>query len=359
MAGKPLTVADIGEVRLLRRLAACVEAAPAGTLGIGDDAAVIARPRTPLLLTTDSMVEGTHFTRDWFRPEELGYKALAANLSDAAAMGGRPVSVLVSLVLPPDTAVAAVERLYRGMNRLARAEGVSILGGNVARGPGVEVTISLIGDFPRGKPFRRAGARPGDRLYVSGQPGLAYLGYRLLAAHRSVDAATGDPWSPPPRRNPAWRERAIRNLPAARRAVTRFLKPEARLALSRALRARHPSACIDVSDGVGTDLLHLAQAGLALLVHEERLPASRSFRALAETLGEDAAAAVLHGGEDYELLFTLPPREAKRVGPRATLAGVPVTEIGEVIEGPGRVLLRTAGRTRRLSRTGFHHFMRK
>lgn len=139
------TLADIGELGLLERLGRLVGPPPEGTVGIGDDAAVIPWGRGPVLATTDSMVEGTHFRTDWFRPEEVGYKSLAANLSDAAAMGGRPTHALVSLVLPPTLPVRSVERLFRGMLELARAQDVLVVGGNLARGDAVAVTVALLG----------------------------------------------------------------------------------------------------------------------------------------------------------------------------------------------------------------------
>jgi thiamine-monophosphate kinase len=357
---KATTIAQLGERGLLLRLARLLDPAPPGELGLGDDTALIASRPGPWLHTTDVMVEGTHFERSWFRPEEVGFKALAVNLSDAAAMGGRPTHALVSLILPPPTAVAAVERLYRGMIRLARREGVALLGGNLARGERISITISLFGDFPWGDPVRRSGARPGDRLYVTGQPGLAYLGQRWLAARKPLSGgrtrrgAAADPWNPPPVREPSWRSSAAARTPGARAALRRFLAPEPRLAASRALQDLRPTSLIDVSDGLGADLHHLAETGRRLVV--TRLPRTPSLERLAGALGLDAETAILHGGEDYELLFTLNRRTAEAVGPGARLGGIPVTEIGRVDAGPPGVFIERDRRLEELKSLGFQHF---
>jgi thiamine-monophosphate kinase len=364
----PLTVAEIGEAGLLRRLARQIGPPPAGVLGPGDDAALVPRGRGPCLLTTDVMVEGTHFQRAWFRPEELGMKSLAANLSDAAAMGGRPRHALISLILPAETRVDAVLRIYRGLARVARRAGVTLVGGNVARGKPLSVTVALTGDFPDGKPLRRAGARPGDRIYVTGQPGLAYLGLRLLLPEASEKRRTGrrgarpgapdagDPWAPPPRREPAWRAALRKRGAWEARAIRRFLTPEARLDAARALRAYRPTAMIDVSDGLDLDLNHVAETGARLVVEEDALPIPPGFAALAEALELDPVVAALHGGEDYELLFTLAPGAAKRLGARARIGRTAVHRIGRVEAGrPGAWREGRSGATR-LAGGGFRHF---
>jgi len=366
MTGAELTVARVGEEGLLRRLARLIGPPPAGVLGVGDDAAVVPRGRGASLLTTDVMVEGTHFRRAWFRPEELGMKALAANLSDAAAMGGRPTYALVSLILPPETRVDAVQRIYRGMLRVARGARVALVGGNVARGETLSVSVTLTGDFPYGKPALRRGARPGDRIYVTGQPGLAHLGFLLLLAEaserggrRGSRTGTTDPedlWAPPPRREPDWRAALRRRGPWEARALRRFLAPEARLDAGRALRAHRPTSLIDVSDGLNLDLRHLAGAGARLVVEPEALPLPAGFGRLAGKLGLDPAAAALHGGEDYELLFTVSPATAARLGARAVLGDTPAHRIGRVEAGrPGVWTDGRSGATR-MTGGGFRHF---
>ncbi len=368
MTAAALTVAEVGEVGLLRRLARLIGPSPAGVLGLGDDAAVVPRGRGSNLLTTDVMVEGTHFRRAWFRPEELGMKALAANLSDAAAMGGRPTYALVSLILPPETRVDAVQRLYRGMLRVARGARVALVGGNVAGGETLSVSVTLTGDFPYGKPALRRGARPGDRIYVTGQPGLAHLGLRLLLAEASASGGRGrrgsragttdpeDAWAPPPRREPDWRAALRRRGPWEARALRRFLAPEARLDAARALRAHRPTSLIDVSDGLNLDLHHLADAGARLVVEPEALPLPSGFARLAGSLGIEPTAAALHGGEDYELLFTVSPSTAARLGARALLGDMSAHRIGRVEAGRAGVWTAGPSGAIRMTGGGFRHF---
>lgn len=367
MARSSPTLADLGEARFLERIARLVPEAEPGVVGIGDDAAILPGGRGSVLLTTDALVEGTHFHRRWFRPEEAGYKALAVNLSDAAAMGGVPRFAAVSLILPGTTAMQSVARLYRGMLGLARRTGVSVVGGNVAEGKAVSVTVSLLGSFPRGEPVLRSGARPGDRLYVSGQPGLARLGLRLLqdrrasgsggrSRSRAREPRLPDLWESAGKEAAAPRRELARSHPGGATALKRFLTPEPRLALARNLQLYRPTAMIDVSDGLGEDLFHLAGGGRAMRVDPGRFSFPPAFRKLASILGEAPEDAYLKGGEDYELLVALPPETAERLGPRAVLAGTPLTAIGTVAAGSGVIL--EGDRQRTLSRSGFQHFRR-
>ncbi len=353
------TVADVGEAGLLRRISRLLPPPPEASVGIGDDAAVVAPPRGTMILTTDALVEGTHFLRSWFRPAEVGHKALAVNLSDAAAMGARPDYALVSLILPPAMSVAAVEAMYRGLARLARNAGVAVIGGNLARGERASVTVALVGSAPRGRAVTRGGSRPGDALYVSGRPGLAYLGFRLLERARPAPADGGaggrDPWRFPAR-EPAWRAALVRAVPGSRPALAAFLRPVPRLALGGELHRLGATSAIDVSDGLAADLRHLAAAGARPVADAERFPVSPAFRRLAGGLELDPGAAILRGGEDYELLFTLPGASAGRLGARAVIAGTPVTRIGEIAPGPPGAFLRRKGRTSRLDAESFEHF---
>ncbi len=363
MTDPRLTVSELGEGGLIRRIARILGAPPRGDLGIGDDAAVVSLRGSHALLTTDVLVEGTHFHRRWFRPEEVGHKALAANISDAAAMGGEPTHALVSLVLPPATSVEAVERIYRGMRRLARREGVAVIGGNLARGERISVTVFLLGRFRSGKALLRSGAHAGDRVFVSGRPGLAYLGFRLLdavlpVARRTAAGGPRDPWLEAPAGEPAWRRELRAGSPEASAALRRFLVPEPRVPLARALRRLHPTSLIDVSDGLSIDLGHLAETGVRVELDPERLPIAPGFRTLAHALGEHSVLACLRGGEDYELLFTLPPAAAARAAREGILGGVRVTEIGRIARGPAGVFVPGSGGWTPLPPLGFRHFSR-
>jgi thiamine-monophosphate kinase len=244
-------------------------------LGIGDDCAIFRpRPGEDLLFTTDQMLEGVHFTRD-LSPARIGERALARNLSDIAAMGGEPRFCLVSLAAPAEE--RWIKAFFRGLLNLARAHRTVLAGGDLARSAGVYCDVAVCGSVPRGQALRRDGARPGDLLYVSGRLGKPY---------------------------------------------TRRIEP--RLALGRALRGR-ATACIDLSDGLSLDLRRLCLAsGVAAVV--DRVPVARGA----------TLERALHGGEDYELLFTLPPRRTPPPG--TTCIGRMVRGISGMVEFQGSPL---------------------
>ncbi len=284
-----------GEAEFLERIRkkASAAAAPGIALGIGDDCAIFRpMPKEDLVFTTDMLVEDTHFERATHKPGDVGWKALARGLSDIAAMGARPRFCLLSLCLAPWTGRAWVDAFYRGLLTLARREGAALAGGDLSHGDKLVCDIVACGSVPRGTALRRDGARPGDAIYVSGRLGGSALGLR-----------TGS--------GGAWRRHA---------------RPEPRLALGRFLRARlHATAAMDLSDGLSLDLHRLCSAsgvGAAIIIP----PVFRGATA------HDA----LHGGEDYELLFTLPPDCC----PPAAFEGLPIARIGEVTRAAaGTVLL--------------------
>ena len=290
------------ELALLRRIQAWVPRPRRGVvLGIGDDCAVYrpAGAREDLLLTTDLLIEGVHFLREAHPAPAVGWRALARGLSDIAAMGGRPRFCLLSLALAPWVSQRWVDGFYRGLLRLARREGVALAGGDLGHAGRVMCDIVVCGSAPRGKWLRRDGACPGDGIYVSGPLGGSALGLRT-------------------RRGRAWQ---------------RHLRPEPRLELGRLLRTRwRATAAMDLSDGLSLDLHRLCLAS-GVAAELDQVPVFPGA-----TL-EDA----LHGGEDYELLFTL-PRPARAF-----------TRIGTIVAGqPGAVLL--AGRP--LPPLGYDHFGR-
>jgi thiamine-monophosphate kinase len=278
-----------------------------GELPIGDDAAVVRVAGGRAVLSTDLLVEGTHFSLVYFRPDELGGRALSANLSDLAAMGADPICYLVALAAPPATPVATVNAIYRGMTAAARPSGIRLMGGDTCRGERLTLCLTVVGAVGRGKPVSRAGARPGDLLYVTGSPGWSRLGLELLRGGR------------PPRPS-GWRREAMRA----------HLAPTARWREGRAAaRSGAVAAMIDVSDGILTDLSHLLESdGLGAVLAEETFPVSRSFRAASAALGIDPLDAFLGGGEDYELLMAVRParraiflRAARSFPSGATLIG--------------------------------------
>jgi len=281
-----------GEIQWVERIRRQVGKTARLVLGIGDDCAIY-RPRgsrEDLLFTTDLLIEGTHFRRETHTPEDAGWKALARGLSDIAAMGGEPRFCLVSLALAPWTDTRWVERFYRGLLRLARREGVVLAGGDLGRGQVFTCDIVVCGATPRGQALRRDVARAGDAVYVSGALGGSALG---LARGQGK----------------AWR---------------RHLRPEPRLALGHFLRGR-ATAAMDLSDGLSLDLRRLCLAS--------RLGAETEMPPIFPGATPEQA---LHGGEDYELLFTAPPRGRLP----HEFQGVPLTRIGTMRRGrPGAVVL--------------------
>jgi len=308
-----------------------------GETGIGDDAAVLPSPAGKVVLSTDLLVEGTHFDLAYFLPEEIGFRALSANLSDLAAMGAAPVCYLVALAAPAKTPVDLLAGIFRGMARAARPSGIRLMGGDTVRGERIALAVTVMGRVSlRGAAMRR-GARPGDLLFVTGTPGWSRLGLALLSRGR-------------PKRPSGWEKEAMR----------RHLTPVARWREgAAAARSGAVSAMIDVSDGVLSDLTRiLEESGAGALLDERAFRLSPRFRKAAAALGEDPVAAFLAGGEDYELLMAVRPHryEAFRRAARAFPAGA--YPIGVVAYRPGIFVRRADGSWmagRDLPR-GFAHF---
>jgi thiamine-monophosphate kinase len=295
-------------------------------LGIGDDAALLRVPAgCELALTTDALIEGVHFLPG-AAPRALGHRALAVNLSDIAAMGASPSWALLSLNLP----LADEDWLGEfaaGFGALARAHQVALVGGNLSRGA-LSITVQLAGLVPAGEALRRAGARAGDDLYLSGSVGDAACGLQILRGDAAA-AATDAAWL---------RER--------------FEYPAPRVALGQALRGI-ASACIDVSDGVYIDAARLlAASGCGATLELERLPLSLALR---RTLGDEAWRSALWGGEDYELCFAAAQAQAGAVVALAARTGQAVTRIGALHPGAG-LTVTSAGQVMQFSPSGFDHF---
>lgn len=306
------------ERQLIRRVRSLAKAKAAGgrkvVTGIGDDCAVLRVPNgRELLVTTDFSLEGVHFRREWHPADSVGHRCLTRGLSDIAAMSGEPIAVFLSLAMPPDLPQRWADGFYRGLLRLAEQHKVVLAGGDTAQSPaGVLADIVVVGSVPRGKALLRSGARPGDRIYVTGRLGLGGATVRRLYASEKAGPD---------------------------RARDYFF-PQPRMEVGRRLRGV-ASAMIDVSDGLSTDLSHICEeSGVGAVIYRAAVPVANRV-----TL-EDA----LYGGDDYELLFT----SAKRV-PRE-IAGVPITEVGEVAKRPGMWIQDERGRTNRLKAKGWEHF---
>ncbi len=315
------------EFEIIARYFTRAAADPDVLIGVGDDAALL-RVEGALAVTVDTLVEGVHFPAG-IEAAALGHRLLAVNLSDLAAMGAEPRWCTLALTFPePDE--RWLEGLAAGLFELAARFGVSLVGGNLARGP-LTATLQLMGRVEPDVALRRGGGRPGDDVYVTGTLGDAAGGLALLE-----EAAAGE-------------ERG-----AARRAlVERFLRPEPRIAAGLALRGV-ASAAIDVSDGLGADLDHLcAASGCGAVVEVERVPVSG---ALVTLFGPEAALRyALSGGDDYELCFTAPPAAAESVAAAAAQAHTPATRIGRLVAGAG-IEWRRDGRAYRAPAGGYAHF---
>lgn len=332
-----MTVSDLGEHALLARLLARLPRPGAHVLvGPGDDAAVIEPgARTRLVLTTDALVEGVHFSRVWYHPADIGHKALAVNLSDLAAMGAVPRWALVSLALPPDLDVEAAEALMSGLADHARTHGVSVAGGNLTRSPhGLIVDVTAGGEVSPRKWLARSGGHPGDELWVSGAVGGSRAGLEIF---EQGGPAPGDAGAE------ACTERHRRPVPRVRLGV----------AMARVGAAR---AAIDLSDGLADAVRQLATAsGCGARVNGQAVPIAPEADAWWRRAGRDPILAAIHGGEDYELLFAVPPRWAGRLRHvRRHVAEPALTRIGVLTRQRDLVLTRE-GRDEPWP-AGFEHF---
>lgn len=292
--------------------------------GIGDDCAVLqVRPGSQLLVTTDLCLEGVHFRREWHPARSVGHRCLARGLSDIAAMGGEPVACFLSLGAPSQLEKKWVDEFLRGLLRLARQFHVSLAGGDTSSAPKIMADIVLLGAVPAGEAVLRSGAQPGDCIYVTGHLGGSAAVLKSFNSKKTISAG----------------------------AARRHSYPVPRVNLGKWLRQKKISnAMIDLSDGLSVDLAHLCQeSGVSAVVDESAIPiASGSTLDLA-----------LHGGEDYELLFTAPAR----VKLLDKIAGIPITMIGKIgARSPGRLAVQIqdkTGRTKTLKPEGWQHFAKK
>ena len=301
--------------------------------GIGDDCAVL---RLPLgresLVTTDFSLEGIHFRRDWDPPESVGHRCLARGLSDIAAMGGDPVAAFLSLAFPRDLQQAWVKRFLRGLLRLAGKFGVALAGGDTAESPnGILADIVVLGTVPKGKAILRSGARPGDRIYVSGELGGSAAALQQMTSQQMMKT-----------------KKPKRTLDPAE--YPRHFFPEPRIEMGRMLREKGlASAMIDTSDGLSSDLAHICEeSGVGAEADVELIPRARVDKP-AHVVDLELA---LHGGEDYELLFTAP---RNRTVP-SQIAGVQITQIGDITRTRKILLRNRRGVPHELKPRGWEHF---
>ncbi len=327
-----VVIAEKALIAQVRRLAAA-GTRPAVAAGIGDDCAVLrlqpaqGKQEKDTLVTTDFTLEGIHFRRDWHSAESVGHRCLVRGLSDIAAMGGEPVAAFLSLALPRELAQSWVGRFARSLISLAERYSVTLAGGDTAESPkGVLADIVVVGTVPRGKAVLRSGARPGDRIYVSGK-----LGGSAAAV---------------------WQMRKKPRRKLNPREYPRHFFPEPRIELGRVLREKRlASAMIDTSDGLSTDLAHICEeSGVGAELQGEVIPRA----SVGKPAREVDLQFALHGGEDYELLFTAP--RGKRIPSR--IAGVPITQIGHITSGRKIFLRNKGGVGYEFEPLGWEHFRR-
>jgi thiamine-monophosphate kinase len=295
-------------------------------VGIGDDASVLCVAKDQeILVTTDFTLEGVHFRREWHPPESVGHRCLARGLSDIAAMGGEPIAAFLSLALPAQLPQRWVDGFLKGFLALANRFKVKLAGGDTAQSTGGALAdIVVIGSVPRGCAVLRAGARPGDRIYVAGELGASAATLNLLYSGRTKELS--------PREFP------------------KHFFPEPRIAVGRFLREKRiATSMIDLSDGLSTDLAHICEeSGCGAEIRQDSIPCASIDKSRREV---DIKFA-LHGGEDYELLFTAAPKT--RLPER--IAGIQISEIGRISRQRERILLHSQGLMHELVSRGWEHF---
>lgn len=337
MAPDPRSLEALGEFGLISRLRGRLAAgAPGLVRGIGDDAAVLApTPGLSLLATADALIEEVHFSFRLSPPASVGTRAMVANLSDIAAMGGIPRAALVCVGLPPRAELAVVDGLYDGLQAAAAAASTAIVGGDTVRSPaGLVLAITVLGEVEPDRCVSRAGARPGDRLWVSGPLGGSAAGLALLRKGGDREAPSD----------------------AVRQAIACHEAPVARLAFGRVLALDGMArAMIDVSDGIGGDARRIAEeSGVGVRIEATRIPIHPGATEIARRMGGDALQWAIGGGEDYELLFAA--EAAADVAAWAADHGFPAPVcVGEIVPAAaGSTLVAPDGSSRPLP-GGYDH----
>ncbi|MEU9506432.1 thiamine-phosphate kinase [Micromonospora sp. NPDC048170] len=305
-----MSVAGVGEFGLIDRVTARLSYGSTVLLGPGDDAAVVAAPDARVAASTDVLVEGRHFRRDWSGARDVGHRAAAANLADIVAMGARPTALLVALCIPPELEVGWAEELADGLAAEAAKVGASVVGGDMSASPTLTIAVTALGDLGGRPPVTRSGARPGDVLALAGRTGYAAAGLTVLS----------------------------RGFRTPRLLVDAYRRPEVPYAAGPYAARLGATSMIDVSDGLLADLGHVAKAsGVAVDVRRDAFEVPRQMRDAAQALGVDPYSWLLAGGEDHALAATFPsavalPSDWRPIGRVAEGSGVTVD--GRPYDGP-------------------------
>lgn len=297
-------ISSLGEFGLIDRLTDAITPVNEATaLGVGDDCAILHYDGDKdVLVTTDLLLENVHFDLTYVPLKHLGYKSAIVNFSDVCAMNGTPRQITVSLGISKRFTVEHIEELYSGIRLACEIYGVDIVGGDTsASHQGLVISITCIGDAPRGKAVRRSGAHDTDLICVSGDLGAAYMGLQLLEREKVASAGRTD---------------FVPDFAGKEYLVERQLKPEARRDIVKALAEKgiQPTAMIDISDGLSSELMHICkESKCGCRIYEDRIPIDYQTAVMAEELNMNLVTAALNGGEDYELLFTVPLTDHEKV----------------------------------------------
>ncbi|MGY2132049.1 thiamine-phosphate kinase [Hymenobacter sp. HD11105] len=333
----------VGEFGLIRRIQETITLRqPSTTLGIGDDAAILTpAAQHDIVVSTDLLVEGVHFDLTFCPLKHVGYKAVAVNVSDIAAMNALPTQIVVGLAIGSRYSVEAIEELYEGMRLACEAYNVDLVGGDTtaSRG-GLTISITAMGQVETGRAVRRSGAQPNDLICVTGDLGGAFLGLQVL--EREKAAFLADPEMQPELANYTY-------------VLQRQLRPEARMDVIHELRdlGLTPTSMIDISDGLASEILHICTAsGTGARIFSENLPAANPMLEVANEFNLDPIMCMLNGGEDYELLFTLPLADHAKIKNHPD-----ITILGHITEkSDGVNLITKAGQPVPITAQGFQHF---
>lgn len=332
-----MQVGELGEFELIARLQRILPGSTGRHVvrGIGDDCSVIrASPGMELLLTTDTQEEDIHFRRQWSTPQDIGWRCLAVNVSDIAAMGGTPLGALVALCIPARLDVAFMDAFYEGLGALALAYDCPIIGGNITHTAGhFSVTITVLGEVPCRQSVYRSGARVGDEIWVTGELGSAKAGLEVLL-------------------------REVADV-SAEYVLTRYRRPRPRLREAQYLREHgRIRSLLDMSDGLSSDLAHLCEASaVGAQLDVAAIPIHDETRQIAHALRADPLTYALHGGEDFELCLTAPPGHLATLQPAFTQRfHCPLVRVGTIQEGNRIMLAYADGTQMPLHAQGYDHF---
>jgi thiamine-monophosphate kinase len=327
-----MLVKELGEFRLIKRLSAGIVSTGRPVIaGIGDDCAVLYPPEGKVqLVTTDMLVEGVHFRTSTATPFQIGWKSLAVNVSDIAAMGGEPTYAFVSIGLPRDAKVEFVDELYSGMSKMAEACSVDIMGGDTVSAPQVIINIALLGEVEPENLVLRSGARTGDALVVTGELGGSDAGLAILE----------------------------HGLPIG--GKERHLMPVPRLREGRLLaRSGYVTSMIDISDGLASEVHHICEmSGTGARVYMGKIPLADNVQRIAEHTGRNPHDLALYGGEDYELLFTCKQDKVSLLSEEMQKeCGTSLTTVGQIMDASHSITIEDeSGRIAPLAPRGYNHF---